>query len=108
MKGPVVLEIDPQALGHGAPGGRQQAQRLGQPRQRREIERRRRKAEDEKAKVQNPAEKQKVDGQVSSRITELKKKHEQEKADLEKRQKAEEAKSKRVPVRRKTETDKKS
>jgi hypothetical protein len=68
----------------------------------------RRKADDEKAKIQNPVEKEKVDGQINSRITELKKKHEQEKADMEKRQKAEEAKSKRVPVRRKTETDKKS
>ena len=68
----------------------------------------RRQAEDEKAKVQNPEEKQKVDGRVNTRIAEFQKKHEQEKAELEKRQKAEEekAKTKRAPLKRKTETDK--
>lgn len=68
----------------------------------------RRQADEEKAKVQNPEEKQKVDSRVSTRIAELQKKHEQEKAELEKRQKAEEekARTKRAPLKRKTETDK--
>jgi hypothetical protein len=85
-----------------------QERRLMKESQETEINEVRRNAEDEKAKVQNPAEKQKVDGQVSSRITELKKKHEQEKAELEKRQKAEEdkTKAKKAPVKRKTEPDK--
>jgi hypothetical protein len=61
----------------------------------------RRRTDDEKAKIQNPVEKQKVDEQANSRIAELKKRHEQEKAELEKRQKAEEDKTKRTPIRRK-------
>jgi hypothetical protein len=66
-----------------------------------EVDEIRRKADDEKAKIQNPVEKQKVDGQVKSRIAELKKKHEEEKADMTERQKAEEAKTKKAPVRKK-------
>ncbi|MCK7482544.1 MAG: hypothetical protein M0C28_39565 [Candidatus Moduliflexus flocculans] len=70
-----------------------------------EINEVRRKADEEKARVQNPDEKKKVDEQISNRIGELKKKHEQEKADLEKRQKNEEAKAKakpsKTPVRKK-------
>ena len=60
-----------------------------------------RKAEDEKAKVENPGAKKKVDEQAATRIGELKKKHDQEKADLEKRQKEEKEKAKKVPVRKK-------
>ena len=66
-----------------------------------EVNEIRRKADDEKAKIQNPAEKQKVDGQVKSRIAELKKKHEEEKAAMTERQKAEEAKTKKPPVKKK-------
>ncbi len=66
-----------------------------------ELKEVRRKAEDEKAKVQNPVEKRKVDEQASTRIGELKRKHDQEKADLEKRQKEEKEKAKKVPVRKK-------
>jgi len=68
----------------------------------------RRQAEEETAKVQKPEEKKKVEGQVASRIAEIKKKHEQEKAELEKRQKAEEekARTKRAPIKKKTEPDK--
>ena len=68
----------------------------------------RRQAEEETAKVQKPEEKKKVEGQVASRIAEIKKKHEQEKAELEKRQKAEEEKvrTKRAPIKKKTEPDK--
>jgi hypothetical protein len=66
-----------------------------------ELNQIRRKAEDEKAKVQSPAEKQKVDGQVRSKIAELKRKHEEEKAQMTERQKAEEAKTKKAPVRKK-------
>jgi hypothetical protein len=48
-----------------------------------------------------------VDDQAATRVSELRKRHEQEKAELEKRQKAEEDKTKKPPVRRKTEkTDK--
>jgi hypothetical protein len=73
-----------------------------------EIETVRRKAEDEKAKVRDPEEKRKVDSRVNSRISELQKKHEQEKAELDKRQKAEDekAKTKKAPVKRDTEADK--
>jgi len=60
-----------------------------------------RKADDEKAKIQNPSEKQKVDGQVNSKIAELKKKHQEEKAEMTERQKAEEAKTKKAPVKKK-------
>ena len=66
-----------------------------------EVNEIRRKAEDEKTKIQNPAEKQKVDGQVKSRIAGLKKKHEEEKAAMTERQKAEEAKTKKPPVKKK-------
>jgi len=72
-----------------------------------EIQEARRRAEQEKAKVQNPVEKKKVDDQAATRVSELRKRHEQEKAELAKRQKTEEDKTKRPPVRRKTEkTDK--
>ncbi|MBP1770495.1 MAG: hypothetical protein H6P96_1113 [Candidatus Aminicenantes bacterium] len=60
-----------------------------------------RKAEDEKAKIQNPVAKKKVDEQAATRIGELKRKHDQEKADLEKRQNEEKEKAKKVPVRKK-------
>ncbi len=70
-----------------------------------EINEVRRKADEEKARVQSQDDKKKVDEQVSSRIGDLKKKHEQEKADLEKRQKNEETKAKaktsKTPVRKK-------
>ena len=66
-----------------------------------EVNEIRRKADDEKAKIQNPAEKQKVDGQVKSKIAELKKKHQEEKAEMTERQKAEEAKTKKAPVKKK-------
>jgi hypothetical protein len=66
----------------------------------------RRRAEEEKTKVQNPAEKKKVDEEATSRVAELRKKHEQEKAEMEKRQKAEEEKTKKPPVKRKTVPDK--
>jgi hypothetical protein len=66
-----------------------------------ELKEVRRKSEDEKAKVQNPVEKKKVDEQAATRIGELKRKHDQEKADLEKRQKEEQEKAKKVPVRKK-------
>ena len=79
-----------------------QGTQLMQESQDTEVNEVRRKADDEKAKIQNPVEKKRVDEQASTRIAELKKKHDQEKAELEKRQKAEEAKTKRAPVRRKT------
>lgn len=66
----------------------------------------RRRAEEDKTKIQNPAEKKKVDDQAATRVSELKKKHEQEKAELEKRQKAEDEKAKKAPVKRKTDVDK--
>jgi hypothetical protein len=66
-----------------------------------EVDEIRRKADEEKAKIQNPAEKQKVDGQVKSRIAQLKQKHEGEKAEMTERQKAEETKTKKAPVRKK-------
>ena len=59
-----------------------------------------RKADDEKEKIQNPAEKQKVDGQVNSKIAELKKKHQEEKAKMTERQKAEEVKTKKAPIKK--------
>ncbi len=61
----------------------------------------RQRAEEEKARVQSPVEKKKVDDQATARVSELRKKHDQERAELEKRQKAEEDKTKRAPVRRK-------
>jgi hypothetical protein len=78
-----------------------QETKLMQESQESEVNEIRRKADDEKAKIQNPAEKLKVDGQVKSKIAELKKKHEQEKAEMTERQKAEEAKTKKAPVRKK-------
>jgi hypothetical protein len=78
-----------------------QEKRLMQESQATEINEVRQKADVEKAKVQNPAEKQKVDEQVNSRVAELKKKHEEEKAKMTQRQKAEEEKTKKAPVRRK-------
>jgi len=62
-----------------------------------------RKAEEDRARIQNPVEKKKVDEQATTRVSELKKRHEQEKVELDKRQKAEEAKTKRAPVRKKDE-----
>ena len=79
----------------------EQEAKLMQESQDTEVNEIRRKANDEKAKIQNPAEKQKVDGQVKSRIAELKQKHEEEKAELTERQKAEEAKTKKAPVKKK-------
>ena len=64
--------------------------------------------EEESAKIQKPEEKKKVEGQVDSRIAEIKKKHEQEQAELEKRQKSEEEKvqTKKAPVKKKKDPDK--
>ncbi len=70
-----------------------------------EINEVRRRADQDRARIQNPVEKKKVDEQATTRVAELKKKHDQEKAELEKRQKAEEDKTKRAPVRRKTDTE---
>jgi hypothetical protein len=67
-----------------------------------EINEVRRRAQQDEAKIQSPAEKRKVEEQSAARVAELKKKHDQEKTELEKRQKVEEDKAKRVPVRRKT------
>jgi hypothetical protein len=79
----------------------EQETKLMQESQASEVNDIRRKADEEKAKIQAPAEKQKVDGQVRSKIAELKKKHEEEKAAMTERQKAEEAKTKKAPVRKK-------
>lgn len=68
-----------------------------------EIGEEQRKAREEESKVQNPVEKRKIAEQAKARVAELQKKHDQEKADLEKRQKAEADKTKRPPVRRKVE-----
>lgn len=70
----------------------------------------RRRAEEEKSAVRSPEEKKKVDDRVAGRLADLKKKHVQEQAELEKRQKAEQDKAKKVPVkkapvRRKTDKD---
>ncbi|MGZ5496529.1 MAG: hypothetical protein ACXWFO_07220, partial [Candidatus Aminicenantales bacterium] len=65
----------------------------------------RRRADEDRAKVQNPVEKKRVDEQATTRVAELKKKHDQEKAELEKRQKIEEDKTKKAPVRRKTDAE---
>jgi hypothetical protein len=78
-----------------------QETKLMQESQDSEINEIRRKADEEKAKIQTPDEKQKVDGRVKSKILELKKKHEEEKAEMKDRQKAEEAKTKKAPVRKK-------
>lgn len=83
----------------------QKEQRLLKESQDAEITALRRNADQEKAKIRNPVEKRKVDEQAAARVAELKKKHEQEKAELEKRQKAEQEKAKGTPVRRKTERD---
>lgn len=71
-----------------------------------EINEVRKRTQEETAKVQSPVEKKKFEDQAASKVQELKKKHEQEKADLEKRQKAEEDKARRAPVRRKPVPDK--
>ena len=72
-----------------------------------EIREIRRKAEADKSALRNAEEKQKVDGEVQSRILELRKQHQEEKAKMTKRQKDEEEKTKRTPVRKKIEkTDK--
>jgi len=68
-----------------------------------EINEVRRRAREEEAGIKSPVEKRKVQEQAAARVAELKKKHDQEKAELEKRQKAEQAKAKPAPpVRRKT------
>jgi hypothetical protein len=77
-------------------------QRLLRESQQSELNEVQKKAAAQKAQVRNPVEKRKVEEQATARVSDLKKKHEQEKADLEKRQKAEEEKAKRTPVRRKT------
>ncbi|RPJ00973.1 MAG: hypothetical protein EHM31_06880 [Candidatus Aminicenantes bacterium] len=79
----------------------EQERRLMKESQDSEVSVVRRRAAEEKAKVQNPVEKKKVDEQANSRVAELRKKHEQEKAELAKRQKTEEEKTRRTPVRRK-------
>jgi hypothetical protein len=82
--------------------------RLMRESQESELDAIRREGEQEKARIQNPEQKKNVESRVSSRITELKKKHEQEKAELEKRQKTEEdkAKTKKAPVKKKVGSDK--
>ena len=68
-----------------------------------EINAVRRRAREEEAGIKSPVEKRKVQEQAAARVAELKKKHDQEKAELEKRQKAEQAKAKPAPpVRHKT------
>jgi hypothetical protein len=79
----------------------EQETKLMQESQNSEISEIRRKADDEKAKIQTPDEKQKVDGRVSSKIIELKKKHVEEKAAMTERQKTEEAKTKKPPIKKK-------
>ncbi len=71
-----------------------------------EINEVQRKAKEDTARVQNPVDKRKFADQAAARVEELKKKHAQEKADLEKRQKAEQDKAKQAPVRRKVQPDK--
>jgi len=73
-----------------------------------EINALRRRGDEERAKVQSPEEKKKIEARTASRVAELKKKHEQEKAELDKRQKAEEekTKTKKPPIKRKTGIDK--
>jgi hypothetical protein len=68
-----------------------------------EVNEVRRQVAEEKGRVQAPAEKQTLDEQVNSRVAELRKKHQEEKAELTKRQKTEEDKTKRTPVRKKIE-----
>ena len=68
-----------------------------------EISEVRRKTEEEKSRIQAPNEKLKVEEQAKSRVAELKKKHEAEKAELTRRQKGEEEKAKKAPVRKKIE-----
>ena len=79
----------------------EQEAKLMQESQDSEINEIQRKADDEKAKIQNPAEKQKVDNQIKSRIAELKKKHNNEKTEMTQRQKAEEEKAKKPPIKKK-------
>ena len=79
----------------------EQETKLMQESQDSELNEIQRKADDEKTKIQNPADKQKVDGQVKSKIAELKKKHEEEKAEMTERQKTEEAKTKKAPIKKK-------
>ncbi|MBE3111778.1 MAG: hypothetical protein IMZ46_14945, partial [Acidobacteria bacterium] len=79
----------------------EQETKLMQESQDSEINEIQRKADDEKAKIQTPDEKQKVDGRVKSKILELKKRHEEEKAEMTERQKTEEAKTKKAPVKKK-------
>lgn len=68
----------------------------------------RRRVEEDRLKAANPEDKRRLEDQSASRIAELKKKHDQEKAELEKRQKAEEAKAKKPPVRKKVEKTEKT
>jgi len=69
-----------------------------------EINEVRRRARQDEAKVQTPVEKKRIADQAATRVEELKKKHAQEKAELEKRQKAEADKAK-TPIRRKVDPD---
>jgi outer membrane translocation and assembly module TamA len=78
-----------------------QEKRLMKESQQTEINEIQRKADNEKTKIQNPADKQKLVDQAKSRIAELKKKHEEEKSAMTERQKAEETKTKHAPVRKK-------
>lgn len=75
--------------------------RLMEESQRAELEEARRLAEEEMAKIQDPEKKRKIDDDFRARIQELKKRHQDEKAELAKRQKDEEQKVKSSPVRRK-------
>lgn len=76
----------------------EQEQRLMEDSQKAEIEAIRRKAAEEMTRVQNPEARQKAQEQVKTKIGELKQKHAQEKADLDKRQKEEEEKAKKGPT----------
>lgn len=74
--------------------------------QKAEIDEVRKQTQQEAAKVRNPVEKRKIEAQATAKVDDLKKKHEQEKAELEKRQKVEKDKAKQGTVRRKTPPDK--
>ncbi|HSA96801.1 MAG TPA: hypothetical protein VLJ16_12175, partial [Acidobacteriota bacterium] len=65
----------------------------------------RRQAQEEEARVQKPEEKRKIQDRVNARLADLKKQHDEEKAELEKRQKTEEKKTpaKRTPIKKKAE-----
>ncbi len=68
----------------------------------------RKKAEAERAKVSNPEAKKKIESQFNARLSEIKKKHEQEKAELAKRQQEEKDKEEKVSkarIKKKIEKD---